>query len=133
MNTLAPRLREALEERNISQEALARACHVSLRTAHRWVNGDAQPRYADILAIARALEVDPEDLVGDQDDDSDLIRRKQFVARISTPDGLRDELLNALLAEKRDAISGRRRLERRQRHVPVDVDRRVADRRLVPA
>lgn len=131
MTALATRIREARTERKFSQEALARACHVSLRTAHRWESGHAQPRYSDLLAIARALDLDADALVAEADGDPDSIRRKQFVARISTPHGLRDELLNALLADKRDALSGRRRLpDRRIAASDVEINRRMSARRV---
>jgi transcriptional regulator with XRE-family HTH domain len=94
MDALANRLREALKERHVSQEALARACHVSLRTAHRWVNGDAQPRYGELLAIAKALNIDIDELVADADPEA--ARRRQFAARISTPEGLKAALIDAL-------------------------------------
>jgi transcriptional regulator with XRE-family HTH domain len=94
MDALANRLREALKERHVSQEALARACHVSLRTAHRWVNGDAQPRYGELLAIARALDIDPDELIAEADPAT--ISRRQFSARISTPEGLKAALIDAL-------------------------------------
>jgi transcriptional regulator with XRE-family HTH domain len=94
MDALANRLREALKERHVSQEALARACHVSLRTAHRWVNGDAQPRYGDLLAIARVLDIDPDELLEEADPAS--ISRRQYAARISTPEGLKAALIDAL-------------------------------------
>jgi transcriptional regulator with XRE-family HTH domain len=107
MDALANRLREALKERHVSQEALARACHVSLRTAHRWVNGDAQPRYGDLLAIARVLDIDPDELL--EEADPAALRRRQFVARISTREGLLSEIVAAMSAGTSDGTDRRAR------------------------
>lgn len=57
------RLRAArAAEPKFTQEAVARAVDVTLRTVQRWEDGSSEPRFSQVLALAVALNVEPTDL-----------------------------------------------------------------------
>jgi DNA-binding transcriptional regulator YiaG len=56
------RVRVARKEIGLSNEALARAIDVSLRTVQRWQDGENAPQGAQLLRLAKALGLQPEDL-----------------------------------------------------------------------
>lgn len=53
----ATRLNEALD--GTTSEAFARSIDRTLRTVQRWRAGESEPRGADLVLVARALERDP--------------------------------------------------------------------------
>lgn len=60
---LGTRLREARKNRGLTQERLAVAAGVSRETVRRVEAGDQSPRTSVLVQLARALEVDPGDLL----------------------------------------------------------------------
>jgi putative transcriptional regulator len=58
----AERVRAARKEIGLSNEGLARAIDVSLRTVQRWQDGKNAPQGAQLLRLAKALGLQPEDL-----------------------------------------------------------------------
>jgi transcriptional regulator with XRE-family HTH domain len=53
------RLREALADAGVTQEALARETDVSLRAVQFWVAGTQEPKGRQLVALARVLDRDP--------------------------------------------------------------------------
>lgn len=62
------RLKELREEKNISQETLARATQTSQRNIGRWENGDNEPSYKQLIKIADFFNVTIDYLVGRESD-----------------------------------------------------------------
>ena len=55
--SFADRLNEALD--GTTSESFARRIDRTLRTVQRWRSGESEPRGADLVLIARALDRDP--------------------------------------------------------------------------
>lgn len=58
------RLRELRIERNMKQQTLADAVNIALRTYQHYEKGDREPSLATLVALADALEVSTDDLLG---------------------------------------------------------------------
>lgn len=58
------RLREVRESRFLTQGELAERSGVSRQTINRIEQGDIEPRFRTIRQLARALDVEPAELVG---------------------------------------------------------------------
>ena len=57
-------IKQARLKRGLSQEELAREIGVTTRNLQRWEKGVVTPYYRNIQAVAAALDVDEEDLLG---------------------------------------------------------------------
>lgn len=65
----AEKLKELREAKKMTQEELAKACEVSLKTISRYESGQSKPRYrATYDALAKALDTTHDYLVTDEDD-----------------------------------------------------------------
>ncbi|MEY8573616.1 helix-turn-helix transcriptional regulator [Oscillospiraceae bacterium 21-37] len=62
MNSFGKRLKKLREARKLSQEKLAERCNVSSSCVSRWETDTLEPNYKNILALAKALEVEVVDL-----------------------------------------------------------------------
>lgn len=60
------RLREARTAADLTQEGLARALDVTLRTIQRWEDGTSEPRGAQLLHLAARLGLTADDLYHDR-------------------------------------------------------------------
>lgn len=61
MTTWNDRLNQAMQDKGMNTAQLARAMGVSAPGMKKWVDGvTAQPKYADVMAACRALEISPE-------------------------------------------------------------------------
>jgi DNA-binding Xre family transcriptional regulator len=60
-------LSRLLRSRNLSQEAAARRIVVSLKTVSRWIRGETEPRFRELLLVCDALGEAPELLRGSAD------------------------------------------------------------------
>ena len=58
------RLRETRIQKNLTQQALADKIKVELRTYQRYEQGSREPSFATLLALANALEVSTDYLLG---------------------------------------------------------------------
>ena len=56
-NTFAAKLNEALA--GTTSESFARSIDRTLRTIQRWRSGESEPRGADLVLVAQALDRDP--------------------------------------------------------------------------
>ena len=63
--TFGERLRRLRKKAGLTQEQLAVAVNVSLKTVQRWEFNERQPRMSEIKAIAKALGVSEADLLND--------------------------------------------------------------------
>jgi DNA-binding XRE family transcriptional regulator len=57
--TFAKWMSDLIHSRRMSQEAMARALGVSLKTVNRWVNGRTEPRMRELRRIQEAFGVAP--------------------------------------------------------------------------
>lgn len=64
---LGHRIAERRRELELSQDQLADRMGVERRTVQRYENAVTDPRYADLLLIARALQMHPADLLPPRD------------------------------------------------------------------
>ena len=64
MTTFAERLQQALADRGMSQRELADMAGVHPSTIYRWLYEDTLPRRAQLRAVAQALGVDEDWLIG---------------------------------------------------------------------
>lgn len=62
------RLRERRMQKNLTQQAMADKIKVELRTYQRYEQGSREPSFATLLAIADALEVSTDYLLGYKSD-----------------------------------------------------------------
>jgi transcriptional regulator with XRE-family HTH domain len=53
------KLREAIAEAGLTQEAVAREVDVSLRAVQFWAAGTQEPKGRQLVALARVLDRDP--------------------------------------------------------------------------
>lgn len=53
------RLREAIADASLTQEAVAREINVSLRAVQFWLAGTQEPKGRQLVALARVLDRDP--------------------------------------------------------------------------
>ena len=67
MRSFADWLSRLLRSRNLSQEAAARRIVVSLKTVSRWIRGETEPRFRELLLVCDALGEAPELLRGSSD------------------------------------------------------------------
>jgi DNA-binding XRE family transcriptional regulator len=63
-NSLGRRIRSLREAANLTQEALASAAGIGRVTLVRLENGDQSPRYETLLALAKAMNLEPAELLG---------------------------------------------------------------------
>lgn len=61
----APRLREALKRRRVTNRDLARAVGVSRNTVSNWTCGRSEPSSRHLRTIARVLEARADELLGE--------------------------------------------------------------------
>ncbi|GAB2717910.1 helix-turn-helix domain-containing protein [Streptomyces bullii] len=66
--TLGTRIAARRRDLGLSQDQLADLMGVERRTVQRYERAVTDPRYADLLLIARALDVHPADLLPPRDD-----------------------------------------------------------------
>jgi transcriptional regulator with XRE-family HTH domain len=64
---LGDRIAERRRAAGLSQDQLAALMGVERRTVQRYERAVSDPRYADLLLIARALDVHPADLLAPRD------------------------------------------------------------------
>lgn len=62
--SIGHRIRNLREEAHLTQEALASAAGVGRVTLVRLENGEQSPRYGTLLALAKAMNVEPAELLG---------------------------------------------------------------------
>lgn len=70
-----PYLRRARQRAALSQEELARKARVSRVTITRIELGTREPQPSTIRKLARALRLEPIDLMADEDEDEDEVRQ----------------------------------------------------------
>lgn len=63
MNEIAANIKMLRREKRLSQEQFAQALHVTRQTVSAWERGLSRPGLDTLEAIARMLEVEPEDLL----------------------------------------------------------------------
>ena len=63
MNEIAANIKTLRREKGLSQEQFAQALHVTRQTVSAWERGLSRPGLDTLEAIARVLEVEPEDLL----------------------------------------------------------------------
>lgn len=61
--TLGETLKELRTERNMTQEFVAESLEVSRQAVSKWENGTSEPSTANLIAIAKLYETDPEELL----------------------------------------------------------------------
>lgn len=62
--TMGDRIRMLRERRGLSQQALAVLCEVNASQVHRWERGRNEPSVESLRALARALDVSLDELIG---------------------------------------------------------------------
>lgn len=78
------RIKEMIEEKNISQKQLSEMTGISESAISHYINGNRVPRGSNLVKIAKALGTTADDLLsGDRemDKESDLIFAKSLIAR----------------------------------------------------
>ena len=65
---IGTQVRRARERALLTQGELANRAGIGLTTLNRIENDHAEPQFRTIRKIAKALEVDPRDLIGDGDE-----------------------------------------------------------------
>ncbi len=79
------RLRRLRKKTGLTQEQLAEAVNVSLKTVQRWEFNERQPRIEEIKALAKALGVSEADLLNDPPEKSgDWVISFKTVAHFNT-------------------------------------------------
>ncbi len=63
MNNIANNIRDLRKEKGLSQEQMAELLHVTRQTVSAWERGVAQPGLDTLGEIAKALEIEPEQLL----------------------------------------------------------------------
>ena len=63
MNEISANIKTLRREKGLSQEQFAQALHVTRQTVSAWERGLSRPGLDTLEAIARVLEVEPEDLL----------------------------------------------------------------------
>ena len=82
MEGIAARLSEMLKYRGMSQKELAEAAGITEAAVCRYLKGERAPRSVTISAMAKALNVQPSELLGETANDSeDLDKAVRLVAR----------------------------------------------------
>ncbi len=80
------RLRELRKSRGMSQSTLAELVKVSLKTVQRWELEQRQPRMDEVLSLARALHISPDELLNPESSND-------WVLTIKTADSF-EEVIN---------------------------------------
>lgn len=62
------RLREAIADAGLTQEAVAREVDVTLRAVQFWAAGKQEPKGRQLIALARVLDRDPAWFFGEPED-----------------------------------------------------------------
>ena len=88
INAFGQKLRTLREKTGLSQQKLAEAVKVSLKTVQRWELGKRQPRIEDISRLAQALHVSEQELLtGDT-------KAKTWVLTVKIADDFREEVID---------------------------------------
>ena len=77
MNVFSERLRQLLDRRGVSQEWLARQIHATPATVSRYLTSDRVPRGENVAAVASALNVSADYLLGLIGDECTLKRDRR--------------------------------------------------------
>ena len=77
MNVFSERLRQLLDRRGVSQEWLARQIHATPATVSRYLTSDRVPRGENVAAVASALNVSADYLLGLIEDECTLKRDRR--------------------------------------------------------
>ena len=77
MNVFSERLRQLLDRRGVSQEWLARQIHATPATVSRYLTSDRVPRGENVAAVASALNVSADSLLGLIEDECTLKRDRR--------------------------------------------------------
>lgn len=95
------RLAQLRKAHDLSQEALASAAKVSAQTLSRWERGKTQPHRKTVEAVARVLDVEPEELRANLDEVVSISDRLERIERVQ------EALLNAVrsIAPSRAGLS----------------------------
>lgn len=100
MDGLGKRLQHLLSLRGMSQSELARRTNLTEAAISRYVSGDREPKAIAIAAMAKALQVSADDILGVQPSgDKEVDKALRLVARNAntiTPEQ-KKSLINALL------------------------------------
>ena len=83
------RLRNLRKKAGLTQEQLAIAINVSLKTVQRWELGQREPRFEDIKALAIALGVSEADLLHDNHEHS-----SNWILSITVRQELKEEVID---------------------------------------
>lgn len=82
MEGIGARIAEILSYRGMTQKELAQKAGITEAAVSRYVNGDRAPRSVTVAAMAKALEVPPSELLGEETGDpDDLDHAVRLVAR----------------------------------------------------
>jgi transcriptional regulator with XRE-family HTH domain len=82
----APRLREALQTRGVTNHELALRVGVSDNTVSSWVRGTFHPRYPHLVEIADALEMEIADVGRDARSSEPAVAADAIVDRLASLD-----------------------------------------------
>mgnify|MGYP000778362279 FL=1 len=77
MNVFSERLRQILDRRGVSQDWLARQIHATPATVSRYLTSDRVPRGENVAAVASALNVSADYLLGLIEDECTLKRDRR--------------------------------------------------------
>lgn len=97
----ASRLSVLLDRRGLSQKDLARMVELTPAAISRYVRGERKPKAVIVAKIAKALDVQPEDLTGTYAE-QELGGAVQIIARNANrlSDEQREQLIRAILSKR---------------------------------
>ena len=91
-----------MELKGISRRELAQATNLSEASISRYINGEREPKMVSLSAIAKALSVSVDDLLGVEKNDSEDIGKAVMLIARNAKSLTKDDkksLMNALIGE----------------------------------
>lgn len=100
--TVGEKIEEVMQLKGMSRRKLSEITNLSEASISRYINGEREPRSISLAAIARALNVTVDDLMGVKKDEREQVGKAvMLIARnaksLSTED--KKTLMNALIGE----------------------------------
>lgn len=84
MTIFAEQLKKFRQEKNISQEELAKQLFISRQAISKWENGDATPDLGNLVKLAEIFDVSLDCLVLGKDDNENPVDKSEFLYNPNT-------------------------------------------------
>ncbi len=100
--TVGERIEEMMQLKGMSRRKLSEITNLSEASISRYINGEREPRSISLAAIARALDVTVDDLMGVEKDEGEQVEKAVMLIARNAKSLSKEEkktLMNALIGE----------------------------------